>query len=245
MTRCPYMRNPSCLVGLTIALLFLAACDDEPVTTAQCDVCSCEDAGGDVGADAGDVTVDSAQPEPDRDVDAEVISASTDLMTTVRGLLGDDGIFGMVNPSREKTGEDALVCGDNDRGCGDIHVACDGRDITGATITYPPEEECHSQWSPHQTLSGTVTITLGSGVSPEHAIFFEGYRRGSMSYSGELTLKRTGRGEYSLWTGSAGVDVSKIVWFNTKNDGSRFSTDQKGSLINATQPFHDEVLGTG
>ena len=31
---------------------------------------------------------------------------------------------------------------------------------------------------------------------------------------------------------AAGVDVSKIVWFNTKNDGSRFSTDQKGSLIN-------------
>jgi 2-dehydro-3-deoxygluconokinase len=30
----------------------------------------------------------------------------------------------------------------------------------------------------------------------------------------------------------AGVDPSHIVWFNTKNDGSRFSTDQKGSLMN-------------
>jgi len=30
----------------------------------------------------------------------------------------------------------------------------------------------------------------------------------------------------------AGVDLSQIVWFNTKNDGSRFSTDQKGSLMN-------------
>lgn len=28
------------------------------------------------------------------------------------------------------------------------------------------------------------------------------------------------------------VDTSKIVWFNTKNDGSRFSTDQKGTLMN-------------
>lgn len=31
---------------------------------------------------------------------------------------------------------------------------------------------------------------------------------------------------------AAGVDTSKIIWFNTKNDGSRFSTDQKGSLMN-------------
>jgi len=31
---------------------------------------------------------------------------------------------------------------------------------------------------------------------------------------------------------AAGVDVSKIIWFNTNNDGSRFSTDQKGSLMN-------------
>ena len=31
---------------------------------------------------------------------------------------------------------------------------------------------------------------------------------------------------------AAGVDTSKIVWFNTKNDGSKFSTDKKGSLIN-------------
>ena len=30
----------------------------------------------------------------------------------------------------------------------------------------------------------------------------------------------------------AGVDTSKIIWFNTKNDGSRFSTDQKGTLMN-------------
>lgn len=28
------------------------------------------------------------------------------------------------------------------------------------------------------------------------------------------------------------VDTSKIIWFNTKNDGSRFSTDQKGTLMN-------------
>jgi 2-dehydro-3-deoxygluconokinase len=28
------------------------------------------------------------------------------------------------------------------------------------------------------------------------------------------------------------VDVSKIVWFDTKSDGSRFSTDQKGTLMN-------------
>ena len=30
----------------------------------------------------------------------------------------------------------------------------------------------------------------------------------------------------------AGVDTGKIVWFNTKSDGSRFSTDQKGTLMN-------------
>lgn len=28
------------------------------------------------------------------------------------------------------------------------------------------------------------------------------------------------------------VDTSKIIWFNTKNDGSRFSTDSKGTLMN-------------
>lgn len=31
---------------------------------------------------------------------------------------------------------------------------------------------------------------------------------------------------------SAGVDTSKIVWFNTKSDGAKFSTDQKGTLCN-------------
>ncbi len=30
----------------------------------------------------------------------------------------------------------------------------------------------------------------------------------------------------------AGVDTSKIIWFNTKNDGTDFSTDQKGTLMN-------------
>ena len=30
---------------------------------------------------------------------------------------------------------------------------------------------------------------------------------------------------------TAGVD-QKIIWFNTKNDGGRFSTDQKGTLMN-------------
>ena len=30
----------------------------------------------------------------------------------------------------------------------------------------------------------------------------------------------------------AGVDVSKIIWFNTKKDNSEFSTDQKGTLMN-------------
>ena len=32
---------------------------------------------------------------------------------------------------------------------------------------------------------------------------------------------------------AAGVDISKVIWFNTKNDGSRFSTDQKGTLMNS------------
>jgi 2-dehydro-3-deoxygluconokinase len=31
---------------------------------------------------------------------------------------------------------------------------------------------------------------------------------------------------------SAGVDTSQIIWFNTRNDGTRFSTDQKGTLMN-------------
>lgn len=31
---------------------------------------------------------------------------------------------------------------------------------------------------------------------------------------------------------AAGVDTSKIIWFNTENDGSRFSTDKKGTLMN-------------
>ena len=31
---------------------------------------------------------------------------------------------------------------------------------------------------------------------------------------------------------AAGADTGKIVWFNTKNDGSRFSTDKKGTLMN-------------
>ncbi len=30
----------------------------------------------------------------------------------------------------------------------------------------------------------------------------------------------------------SGVDTSKIIWFNTKNDGGHFSTDQKGTLMN-------------
>lgn len=30
----------------------------------------------------------------------------------------------------------------------------------------------------------------------------------------------------------AGVDTSHIIWFNTKSDGSRFSTDGKGTLMN-------------
>ena len=31
---------------------------------------------------------------------------------------------------------------------------------------------------------------------------------------------------------TAGVDTGKIIWFNTKSDGTRFSTDQKGTLMN-------------
>jgi 2-dehydro-3-deoxygluconokinase len=31
---------------------------------------------------------------------------------------------------------------------------------------------------------------------------------------------------------AAGVDTTRIIWFNTDNDGSRFSTDKKGSLMN-------------
>src|SRR5512136_1683123 len=31
---------------------------------------------------------------------------------------------------------------------------------------------------------------------------------------------------------TAGVDTGKIIWFNTKSDGSRFSTDGKGTLMN-------------
>lgn len=31
---------------------------------------------------------------------------------------------------------------------------------------------------------------------------------------------------------AAGVDTRKIIWFNTKRDGSRFSTDSKGTLMN-------------
>jgi 2-dehydro-3-deoxygluconokinase len=30
----------------------------------------------------------------------------------------------------------------------------------------------------------------------------------------------------------SGVDTSKLIWFNTKNDGTRFSTDSKGTLMN-------------
>ena len=30
----------------------------------------------------------------------------------------------------------------------------------------------------------------------------------------------------------AGVDTTRIIWFDTKNHGSRFSTDQKGTLMN-------------
>ena len=31
---------------------------------------------------------------------------------------------------------------------------------------------------------------------------------------------------------AAGVDTGKIIWFNTASDGSRFSTDGKGTLMN-------------
>lgn len=31
---------------------------------------------------------------------------------------------------------------------------------------------------------------------------------------------------------AAGVDTSKIIWFDTRNDGSKFSTDKKGTLMN-------------
>jgi len=31
---------------------------------------------------------------------------------------------------------------------------------------------------------------------------------------------------------AAGVDTTKIIWFNTKSDGARFSTDAKGTLMN-------------
>ena len=31
----------------------------------------------------------------------------------------------------------------------------------------------------------------------------------------------------------AGVDVTKIIWWNTKNDGSRYSTNQKGACTTA------------
>ena len=31
---------------------------------------------------------------------------------------------------------------------------------------------------------------------------------------------------------AAGVDTSEIIWFNTDSDGSRFSTDKKGTLMN-------------
>src|SRR5512139_1269496 len=41
---------------------------------------------------------------------------------------------------------------------------------------------------------------------------------------------------------AAGVDTSKIIWFNTKNDGSRFSTDQKGTLANG---IHFTFVGKG
>jgi 2-dehydro-3-deoxygluconokinase len=30
----------------------------------------------------------------------------------------------------------------------------------------------------------------------------------------------------------AGVDLSQVIWFNTRKDGSRFSTDQRGTLMN-------------
>ncbi len=39
-----------------------------------------------------------------------------------------------------------------------------------------------------------------------------------------------------------GVDTSQIIWFNTRSDGSRFSTDQKGSLVNG---IHFTSAGKG
>ena len=40
----------------------------------------------------------------------------------------------------------------------------------------------------------------------------------------------------------AGVDTSHIIWFNTKSDGSRFSTDGKGTLANG---IHFTFAGKG
>ncbi len=40
----------------------------------------------------------------------------------------------------------------------------------------------------------------------------------------------------------AGVDTSHIIWFNTRRDGSRFSTDAKGSLMNG---IHFTFAGKG
>ncbi len=40
----------------------------------------------------------------------------------------------------------------------------------------------------------------------------------------------------------AGVDTSHIIWFNTKRDGSRFSTDAKGTLMNG---IHFTFVGKG
>jgi 2-dehydro-3-deoxygluconokinase len=31
---------------------------------------------------------------------------------------------------------------------------------------------------------------------------------------------------------AAGVDTGHIIWINTRDDGTRFSTDQKGTLMN-------------
>jgi 2-dehydro-3-deoxygluconokinase len=41
---------------------------------------------------------------------------------------------------------------------------------------------------------------------------------------------------------AAGVDTGLIRWFNTKNDGSRFSTDRKGTLMNG---LHFTFAGKG
>ena len=40
----------------------------------------------------------------------------------------------------------------------------------------------------------------------------------------------------------AGVDTSHIIWFNTRSDGSRFSTDAKGTLANGV---HITFAGKG